>query len=51
MLIDQINYLYGMLTAADQKPGRDAYQRYDELRAELDAWRGEMNGVVTESDG
>ena len=34
MLLDQIRYLYGMLTAADQPPGRDAYERF----AELVAW-------------
>jgi hypothetical protein len=34
MLLDQIRYLYGMLTAADQPPGRDAYERY----AALVAW-------------
>jgi hypothetical protein len=32
MLIDQISYLLGMLDRADQKPGRDAYLRYDELK-------------------
>lgn len=31
-LIDQIQYLYAMLQQADQKPGRDAYQRLDELQ-------------------
>ncbi len=32
MLIDQIGYLYSMLDRADQKPGRDAYIRLDELK-------------------
>lgn len=41
MLIDQLSYLYGMLDNADQKPGRDAYERYAELRKELD-------GILTE---
>jgi len=31
MIVDQINYLYRMLDRADQKPGRDAYLRFDEL--------------------
>lgn len=31
-----IAYLYGMTTAADQAVGRDAVERYDTLRAELD---------------
>ena len=30
-LTDQISYLYDMITAADQLPGKDAYDRYDEL--------------------
>lgn len=30
-IIDQISYLYNMLDQADQKPGRDAYLRFDEL--------------------
>jgi photosystem II stability/assembly factor-like uncharacterized protein len=35
MLIDQISYLGSMLDRADQKPGRDAYIRLDELRSIL----------------
>ena len=35
-LINQISYLYGMLDRADQKPGRDAYQRLDELKQQLE---------------
>ena len=36
MLIDQLGYLYGLVTGADQQVGRDAIVRYRELRAELD---------------
>jgi hypothetical protein len=36
MLIEQIRYLLGMTSTADQKIGRDAQARYDELRAWLD---------------
>jgi len=36
MLIDQIGYLYGMTSRADQKPGDDAHERYAALRNELD---------------
>jgi hypothetical protein len=32
MLIDQVRYLRSMLNQADQRPGKDAYDRYDELR-------------------
>lgn len=36
MLVDQLQYLYGMTTRADQKPGRDAYERLDFLSEALD---------------
>lgn len=36
MLVDQLQYLYGNLMRADQEPGRDAYQRYDQLNSELE---------------
>ena len=32
MLIDQLRYLSAMLGRADQRPGKDAYDRYEELR-------------------
>ena len=35
-LLSQISYLNRMLNRADQKPGKDAYERYDELKAELE---------------
>lgn len=34
-LNDQIRYLYSMISRADQKPGNDAYIRYEELMNEL----------------
>jgi len=49
MLIDQINYLYNMINSADQKPGRDAHERYAELRAQLDALLGEARGVTADA--
>jgi len=49
MLIDQINYLYNMINSADQKPGRDAHERYAELRAELDSLLSEMRGVIADA--
>ncbi len=36
MLLDQVDYLYGMVTKADGRPNRDAHVRYDELREQLD---------------
>ena len=35
MLADQLQYLYGNLTRADQEPGRDAVRRYDQLNTAL----------------
>jgi photosystem II stability/assembly factor-like uncharacterized protein len=37
MLVDQLEYLYQNLNRADQRPGKDAYDRYQELAAELAA--------------
>lgn len=34
-LVDQISYLYNMLGDADQVPGKDAYERYEELLLSL----------------
>jgi photosystem II stability/assembly factor-like uncharacterized protein len=35
MLISQLDYLSGMISRADQPPGRDAYQRLEQLRSEV----------------
>ena len=43
VLIDQLRYLASMLNRADQKPGKDAVDRYEELKEVLQAlqtrWR------------
>jgi hypothetical protein len=36
-LDEQLGYLYGMISAADQRPGRDASLRFADLEKELDA--------------
>lgn len=41
MLVDQTRYLYSMLERADQKPGADAYERYEELKKALDDLKAE----------
>jgi photosystem II stability/assembly factor-like uncharacterized protein len=46
MLVDQISYLYSMLTTADQKPGRDAYLRLDELNRELSVCISEVEDIL-----
>ena len=36
MLVDQLEYLYGMTSRADQRPGNDAYERLLVLEQELE---------------
>ena len=36
-LLAQLNYLAYMLKAADQRPGKDAYDRYEELKIQLES--------------
>jgi len=43
MLLDQIEYLYGMVNKGDSRPNRDAVTRYEELRSQLDALLRELN--------
>jgi hypothetical protein len=54
MLLDQLSYLYSMTNRADQRPGRDAYIRLDQLRAELAdivaAWERVQPRVETDTD-
>jgi photosystem II stability/assembly factor-like uncharacterized protein len=35
-LVRQIGYLYNMLNTADQKPGKDAYERFNELSKQFE---------------
>jgi hypothetical protein len=46
-LIDQINYLRGMLDQGDQKPGKDAYDRYTELKA----WLSRLENSLKQTEG
>lgn len=46
MLIDQLQYLYRMITRADQKLGQDAFERYRELERELEGIKEELNSIV-----
>jgi photosystem II stability/assembly factor-like uncharacterized protein len=48
-LIDQIRYLLSMLDRADQKPGRDAYKRFDELKKELSGYCLEIEKILGSS--
>ncbi len=41
-----IQYLYTLTNGADQKPGRDAVERYEVLRKELDGRMAELNKLL-----
>lgn len=41
-----IAYLYTLTNGADQRPGRDAMERYEILRKELDVRIAELNKLV-----
>lgn len=45
MLIDQLEYMYYMTIRADQRPGNDAYSRYNTLKKELDRIAAEWDGM------
>jgi hypothetical protein len=45
-LEDQLTYLYGMLLAADQRPGRDAYERFTDVKQELDGHLAAIEALV-----
>jgi photosystem II stability/assembly factor-like uncharacterized protein len=47
MLIDQVSYLGSMLDQADQKPGKDAFNRFNELKSRYD----DLNKAVKNSIG
>ena len=42
MLIDQLSNITRMIGQADQKPGRDAYDRFNDLMKELTAIKTEL---------
>ncbi len=50
MVLDQIGYLAGMLDRADQKPGHDAYVRYDELQEALTQCEREISQALKQID-
>ncbi|MBT8312494.1 MAG: hypothetical protein HKP23_06680, partial [Flavobacteriaceae bacterium] len=42
MLAAQWRYLYSMMNQADQLPGKDAYDRYEELITQLNVLKGAL---------
>lgn len=45
MLQSQLGYLNGMLSRADQAPGRDVYERLEELKAEYNSIKTAFEGL------
>jgi hypothetical protein len=50
MLVDQLSYLYGNLNRADQKPGKDAYNRYEELNKTLQEQVQKLNQLLQSTE-
>ncbi|MGH9337296.1 MAG: hypothetical protein ACRD21_26410, partial [Vicinamibacteria bacterium] len=50
MIVDQIEYLYENLDTADQRPGKDAYDRFEELTAELQEQLRALDRVLGTTD-
>jgi photosystem II stability/assembly factor-like uncharacterized protein len=46
MLVNQLEYLYSNLTGADQKPGQDAYDRYEELKTALQELKSKLQKLL-----
>ena len=46
MLMRQLTYLYGMITRADQKPGRDAHQRLQDIEVILERHLSDLKNVL-----
>jgi len=46
MRYDQLGYLYGMTTGGDHKPGRDAYERFAVLQAELNGFLQTLDALT-----
>ncbi|MBT8218823.1 MAG: hypothetical protein KJP00_03315, partial [Bacteroidia bacterium] len=47
MLLAQTNYLYRMLQRADQRPGKDAYDRHDQLKSWLEKLQKKAQELMT----
>ena len=46
MLVDQASYLYYMLEQADQRPGKDAYERYEALQQQYNSLQTNNNEYI-----
>jgi len=50
VLVDQTRYLSSMIGRADQRPGQDAYERYEELKGEFEKLRPTFKEVFGQRD-
>jgi photosystem II stability/assembly factor-like uncharacterized protein len=50
MIVDQMEYLYENLDAADQRPGADAYKRYQDLLGQLEEQIERIDRIVGATD-
>ncbi len=50
MLLDQLSYLYGMTTGADQKPGEDAYARLEYLRERITTYEERLSELQEQAE-
>ena len=46
MILDQLVYLYQNLRRTDQRPGRDAYERYEQLEGALREQVEKLDGIL-----
>ncbi len=49
MLLNQLNYLRNMVSSADQRPGNDAYSRFEELKTELERLLANLEELTSRS--
>jgi len=49
MLLNQLSYLRSMVSSADQRPGSDAYDRFEELRTEVESLLASLEDLVSRS--
>lgn len=49
MLLNQLNYLRNMVSSADQRPGNDAYLRFEDLKDEVESLSANLEELMSKS--